>query len=191
MNEFGYRGVINFPPSQEFHLEDSAKLSSFVFMSFYGPTWFKLNKMWANFDPPLTVRIRFQKHFGSKSRLEKLLLLFFSLISLSQFFWKKKKEWHRAESSSFSSASASIYSAAAAALPAIVRQEKARPLGSSVKAPDSLVQASNSAGTAKNSHIPAARPLLVECLLPPPEELHAAHAPVQPTKSSSGLKSNA
>lgn len=48
------------------------------------------------------------------------------------------------------SASASIYSAVAA-LPAIVRQEKARPLGSPVQAPDSLVQASNSAGTPKNS----------------------------------------
>lgn len=86
------------------------------------------------------------------------------------------------------SASASIYSAAAAALPAIVRQEKARPLGSPVKAPDSLVQASNSAGTPKNSHIPAARPLLVECLLPPPEELHAARAPARPTKSSSWIE---
>lgn len=36
----------------------------------------------------------------------------------------------------------------------------------------------------------AKQPLLLECLLPSPRELHATHSPAQPTKSWSGLKSN-
>lgn len=109
--------------------------------------------MWVNFDPPLAVRIHFQKPLVWVITGKALLALF--LLNFIITVWKnqkkKKSQRVRAQSSplalhSSATISASIYSVAA--LPAIVCQEKPD-LSAVLWSPDSLVQPRNSTETRK------------------------------------------